>query len=169
MKEFIGKPSRSIELPLGCKDLTDVPDKRNWKPVARPNWPNREVDQLEYLEGRLARLLELAGKSVLVGVSRHQDRGEILVIPDADLCMAVIFASWNGAAQERAIRTVFNEASSAQVPEPVGRWKAKRALKYRLPSHPPEAAHFIGELFRAGYGLDDLASVSLLYHEPKAG
>jgi hypothetical protein len=71
-------------------------------------------------------------------------------------------------AQGQAVQGVFEEASLAPVTEPVGRWKAaKRSLRYELPADPSVAARFIGEVFRAGYRLGDLSSISLWYHEPR--
>src|SRR2546428_11532429 len=115
MSEFIQKSNRSIELPLGCKDLIDVEEIRNWKPAGRSNWSTWKEDQLAYLEGYVTRLLESAGKSTLVGISRHLDWGQVMVIPDADLVASVIFASWNGAAQEQAVRDVFEGAGIPSV------------------------------------------------------
>lgn len=168
MSQFIPKPSRSIELPLGCKDLIDVDAVRNWQPFARPNWPTRLVDQLAYMEGQLGGLLESAGKSVLVGTSRFQGQGSVMIIPDADLGMRVMFGFWYNVAQAKGVRAVFQEAGVQRLTGPVGRWKAKRSLKCVLSPHPVVAARFVSELFRVAYGLGDLARVTLWYHEPKA-
>ena len=70
--------------------------------------------------------------------------------------------------QERAVRAVFDEAGTSPLAEPVGRWKASKKLAtYPLPPDPSMAARLIGQVFRLGYGLDDLASITFFYHEIK--
>ena len=167
MSKFVQKSERNVELPLGCKDLIDVDSIRNWTRVDHPDWPKRTLDQLAYMEGYLARLLQSAGKAALVCVGRSQNGAMVMVVPALDLAGSVIFATWNSAAQEQALRTVFDDAGGSPLAEPVGRWKSKKSLKYPLSANPSEAARFIGQVLRAGYGLGDLAPVSLLFHEPK--
>ena len=168
MSEFIQQSNRSVELPLGCKDLIDVQDIRDWKSVTRPDWLLLTKDRLAYMEGYLTRLLQQAGKSPLVLISRHQDGGSVLVVRDVDLVVPVVFVSWNGATQEHAVRAVFEQAGISPITEPVGRWKAKHSLKYPLATDHSIAAQFITGVFRMGYGLGDLASISMWYRE-KAG
>jgi hypothetical protein len=167
VSEFIQRSDRSIELPLGCKDLLDLEEIRSWKPGTGHSQPNISTDQLAYLEGYLAGLLESSGGSVLVGISLFQGMGHVYLIPDAALQAPVIFASWNGASQEHALRRALEEAGLQPATEPVGRWKASRTWKYLLPPSPAAAARAIGQIFRTGYGLGDLASVTLWYHEPR--
>ena len=61
VSEFIQQSKRSIELPLGRKDLIDVEGIRNWKPTVNPDWPPAKTDQLAYMEDCLTRLLQSAG------------------------------------------------------------------------------------------------------------
>ena len=167
MSDFIQRSDRSIELPLGCKDLLNIEEVRNWKPVTGHNRPKLSTDKLAYLEGYLAKLLESAGNSALVGISVFQGMGHIHVIPDATIPAAVIFASWNGAAQELAIRNALDAEGLQPAAEPVGRWKTGRSWKYLLPGDPSCAARAIGQVFRSGYGLGDYTSITLWHHEPK--
>jgi hypothetical protein len=169
MSDFVQRSKRSIELPLGCKDLIDVEGIRNWKAASLPDWfkpPTK--DQLAYMEGYLARRLESAGKSMLVVISCRLYQGQISVYEDSGLTAPVVLALWNGAAQEQTLRNVFEEADIPSVNEPVGRWKAKLALQYLLPIDPSKAVQLIGEVFRIGFGLSDHSVVSLWEHEPKA-
>ena len=168
MSKLVQKSKRSLELPLGCKDLIDVDSIRNWSKLDRPDWPKRTLDQLAYMEGYLAGLLQSAGKTALVCVGRSENRGTIMVVPASDLPGSVVFAMWNSAAQEQALRAVFDEARISPLVEPVGRYKANKCLKYPPPPGPSDAARFLGGLFRAGYGLEDLAPITLWHHEPKA-
>src|SRR5579862_5018088 len=168
MSEFIQQSKRSVELPLGCRDLIDIQDIRDWKSVNDPDWLVPAEDKLAYMEGYLTRLLQQAGKCPLVLISRHQDRGNVLVVRDVDLVVPVVFASRNGGTQEQAVRAVFEEAGISEITEPVGRWKAKRSLKYPLAADPSIAAQFIAGVFRMGYGLGDLASISMWYREKAA-
>jgi len=162
MSEFIQNPERGVELPLDCKDLIDIDEIRYWTPVAHPDWPPRTTDKLAYIEGYLARLLQTAGESPLVFLSCNQERGQVMVIRDPDPVGPAVFASCNGAAQEQVLRAIFEEAGMLPITGPVGRWKGKCSLIYPLPVDPSMAARFIGEVFRAGYGLGDLASISFL-------
>ena len=165
MSEFIQRSDRSIELPLGCKELLDLEEIRNWKRGTRHNRSKLSTDKLAYLEGYLAGLLDSFGGHVLVGVSLFQGRNHLHVLPDSALADPVLFASWNGAAQEQTVRTALNDAGLQPASEPVGRWRAKRTLKYLLPRDSSLAAKLIGEVFRTGYGLADLAEVSVWCHE----
>ena len=167
MSDFIQRSDRSIELPLGCKDLLDIEEVRNWKVGTSHSRPKLSTDALAYLEGYLAKLLESAGNSTLVGISVFQGVGHIHVIPDATMPAAVIIASWNGAAQELAVRNALDEVGLQPATGPVGRWKAARSWKYLLPGDPSCAASAIGQVFRTGYELGDLASVTLWHHEAK--
>ena len=169
MSEPMWKSPRSIELPLGCKDLSDVSQMGNWEPSATPsNWPKRTEDKLAYSEGYLARLFTSVSKGAIVSISRFQDHGSVTMIPDAELGALFVAVSWNGATQERAVRAVFEEEGISPV-ERADRWKPhKRGLRYALPAEPVVAAKFIGKLFRDGYGLGDLSRVVFWYHESNA-
>ena len=157
MSEFPQMPSRSVELPLGCKDLMDVEAIRNWKSVGGLELPWRETtDQLAYIEGQLAEFLQSAAKPKLVSVSRHWHYGQVMVTSDPDLSASTILAHWCNAAEQETIRKVFEEACMSPITGPVGKWKSKKALKYQLPAQNPHGARLIGELFRSGYGLGDL-------------
>ncbi len=167
MNNFPEMPKRSVELPLGCKDLFDLEQVRNWKPAPQREWPSPTSDRLAYIEGQLAGLLQSGGKSKAVGVSRYEDHGQIMVISDPNLAASVLFASWHTATQEQALRRLFEEAGTSAAAEPVGRWKSKHSMKYLLPAEPSAAARFIGEVLRAGYGLGELSVINLSYHEAK--
>src|SRR5438552_1007007 len=117
MSEFIQKPKRSVELPLGCKDLLDLEEIRNWAPVIRPNWGQEATDKLAYMEGYLSRIMGSSGKFMLVSISRNLDQGWVTVVPDADLAGSVVLAWWNGSAQQQAVRVAFEEAGLAPVTE----------------------------------------------------
>jgi len=168
MSEFVQKPARSIELPLGCKDLIDVSEIRNWRPGVRLRFLAPSTDKLAYIGGYLTRLLKSAGTSHVVCISRFQDKGQVTVIRDPDLGRPVLFALWHNVAQQQALRALFDEAGLSPISEPVGRWKGKRSLRYPLPSGPSAAARFICEVLRAGYGLNDLAVIRLFFHENPA-
>lgn len=168
MSDFPQMPKRSVELPLGCKDLMDIEAIRNWKPVGDRDWPWRvATDRLAYIEGQLAELLHSAGKSKLVSISRYQDHGQVMVIPDADLGASVIIASWRGASEGQTICQVFEDAGISPITGPLGRWKTKDHLKYTLPVEAADGARLIRELFRVGYGLGDMAVINLSHHERK--
>jgi hypothetical protein len=167
MSEFVQRSERSVKLPFGCKDLGELEEVRNWRGGALKTWPMIQVDQLAYLEGYLAGLFESFGGHVLVGISLFQGRSHLHLLPDSSLPAPVLFASWNGAAQEPAVRTALEEAGLEPATEPVGRWKAKRTLKYVLPGEASLAARLIGQVLRTGYGLGDLAEVRIWNHEPK--
>jgi hypothetical protein len=167
MKNFPEMPKRSIELPLGCKDLFDLEAVRNWKPAPHVEWRRGTWDRLAYIEGQLAEMLQPGGKPKVVMVSRSLDRGHIMIILDPDLDASVLFASWHSAAQEQALRQVFEEAGTPSAAEQVGRWKSENSLKYFLPAEPAKAARFIGEVLRAGYGLVERSLINLSYHERK--
>ena len=167
MSDFIQRSDRSIQLPLGCKDLFDVAEIQNWKPGTGHNQPKISTDKLAYVEGYLAATLDSLGGHVLVGIHVFQGRSYIHLLPDPALAAPVLFASWNGAAQEQALRTALNDAGLEPAPEAVGRWKARQTLKYLLPADSSLAAKLIGQLFRTGYGLSDLAEVSIWSHDPK--
>jgi hypothetical protein len=166
MSDFPQMPKRSVELPLGCKDLVDSDAIRNWKPAVEPPWQTTN-DRLGYVEGQLSHLLQSAGKSKLVSVLTFQGHGHIMVIQDADLDASVVAAHWRTAPEQEALRNVFEEVGVPQRTEPVGRWKTKGALKYTLPADDSQAARLISEVFRAGYGLGILATIRLSYHESK--
>jgi hypothetical protein len=123
------------------------------------------VDRLAYLEGYLAGLLQSSGGHVLVGVSIFQGRSHLHVMPVSALPTPVLFASWDGAGQEQAVRTALEEAGLEPVTKPVGRWTAKRTLKYLLPDDPTLASRLIGQVLRTGYGLGDLTEVTIWNHE----
>lgn len=166
MSDFPQMPKRSLELPLGCKDLMDVESIRNWKPVVDRGRPFRATtDRLAYIEGQVAELLQLAGTSKLVSVGRYEDHGQVMVISDPDLSASAIFAHWRNALEQEAVRNVFEEHAIPAIIEPVGRWKTKDALKYTLPAEPSDAARLIGRVFCAGYGLGVLAVINVSYHE----
>jgi len=167
MSNFPQMPKRSVELPLGCKDILDVEEVRQWKPVFHQDWPGLTSDRLAYIEGQLVQRLQAAGKSKLVGIACSQDRGQIIVTSNADLAAPIIFASWHSAAEEQALRGVFEEAGISPATGPLGRWKAKDLLKYALPVEASRVARLVGEVFRAGYGLGDLSLINLWYHERK--
>ncbi len=46
MSDFTERPKRSIELPLGCKDLIDIAEIRDWKKAAYPHWPKLVGEKL---------------------------------------------------------------------------------------------------------------------------
>jgi hypothetical protein len=167
MDELPKMPERSVELPVGCKDLIDVDATRNWTRVDHPDWPKRTLDQLAYMEGYLARLIESAGTAVLVCIGRFQNKGSIMVVAAPDLPGSVVFARWSNAGQEQALQGVFGESGISPLTEPVGRYKAKKSVKYPLPAEPSDAARLIGGLLRAAYGLSDLSPVTLFHVQPK--
>lgn len=168
MLDFPQMPKRSVELPLGCKDLMDVEAIRNWKSVGGLDLPWRETaDQIAYIEGQLAEFLQAAGMPKLVSLSRHRDYGQVMVTSDPELSASTILAHSRDATEQQAIRKVFEEAGMPPLTGPVGRWKFRNALKYQLPAQSSDGARLIGELFRSGYGLGDLTVIHLSYHEPK--
>jgi len=167
MSKFVQKTERSIELPFGCKDLGDLEEIRNWKPGTPKSRPKIQVDRLAYLEGYLDGLLQSSSGHVLVGISLFQGRSHLHLLPESALPAPVLFASWNGTAQEQAVRTALEEAGLEPATEPVGRWTAKRALKYLLPGDPTFASRLIGQVLRTGYGLEDLTEVTIWNHEPR--
>lgn len=165
MSEFIDKPRRSPELPLGCKDLIDVDEIKNWKPAGRPLAPWYTTDKLAYVEGQLAHLIALGGKTKLVAASRSYDSASIMVISD-DLPASTLFAIWHNTEQQAKVRAYFNEAGLREITEPVGRWKKTGCVTYGLPSNANTAARLVAELLRTGYGLGDLSTTHLSYHGP---
>ncbi len=166
MSDFPQMPKRSLELPLGCKDLMDVEAIRNWKPAVHRSRPFRaKTDRLAYIEGQVAELLQLAGTSKLVSVGRYGYDGQIMVISDPDLSASAVFAHWRNGPEQEAIRNVLEEHGIPAITEPVGRWKTKNSLRYTLPAEPSDAARLIGQVFCAGYGLGVLAVINLSYHE----
>ena len=161
-------PERSVELPLGCKDLMDVEAIRNWQTVGNRDWPwPVATDRLAYIEGQLAQLLQSAGNSKLVYVSHYQNQGHVMVISDYDLKASVMVAAWRGASEEQNIRKVFEEAGIPLITGPAGPWKTKDALKYTLPVNAEQEARLVCEVFRTGFGLGDLALIDLSRHERK--
>ena len=79
-------PKRSLELPLGCKDLMDVEAIRNWKPVVQRAKPFRaRTDRLAYIEGQVGELLQSGSASKLISVGRYEDHGQVMIISDPDL------------------------------------------------------------------------------------
>jgi hypothetical protein len=93
MESFPEMPKRSIELPLGCKDLPDVEARRSWTSHREGTRPKIWGDQLACCEGFLAGLLHQAGGTVLVGISVFQRRGQVHLLPDPTLATPVVFAS----------------------------------------------------------------------------
>ena len=165
MSDFPQMPKRSLELPLGCKDLMDVEAIHNWKPVDRGRPFRATTDRLAYIEGQVAELLQLAGTSKLVSVGRYEDYGQIMVISDADLTASAIFARWRNAPEQEAVRNAFEEHGIPEIFEPVGNWKTKDSLRYNLPAHPSDAARLVVQVFCTGYGLGVLALINCSYHE----
>jgi hypothetical protein len=164
MNVFPKMPERSVELPLGCKNLMDVEAIRNWKPAVEQPWPWRAAsDRLAYIEGQLADLLEAAGKSKLVSIWLHK----VTVVADRDLNGSTILVQWRDAAEQESIRQVFEEGGIAATTEPLGRWKIKNGLKYTLPAEASSAARLIGEVLRNGYGLQMMAVIHLTCFEQK--
>jgi hypothetical protein len=159
--------SRSVDLPPGCIDLMDVEGIRYWNTLARQSWPAWPADQLAYMEGFLARILQLAGDSSLVCISAHSDRGQVLVRPDPDPTGPALFAECSGAGQAQAVRVLFEEAGISPITGAVGRWRTKCLFVYPLPRDPVAAARFIGEVFRDGYGLSNNALISFRYASKK--
>ena len=167
MTKFVQKSERSIELPLGCRDLIDVGDVRDWKPVTHPDWLTQTTDRLAYIEGYLARLLQSGSSPKVVVISRFQDLGQVMVISDPNIVASVLFAIWHNAAQKQALDGVFEEAGLTPVAEP-GRWKSEHSFKYLLPADASAASQLIGEVLRGGYRLGDLSVINLSYHERRA-
>ena len=108
-------------------------------------------------------LLESAGQTALVAISRRGDCGSVLVARYNDLAVSVLIAKCTSITAEQTIHAVFEEAGIPQVEGTVPHWKEKRSLKYTLPTDPSKAARLIGQVFRAGYGLSDLSSVDIWY------
>ena len=163
MNPFPEMPERSIELPLGCKDLIDVEEVHKWQ-TAR-HWWDVVQDQLAYMEGYLARLIESTSGSYGLWLSRFQDHGSVVVVRDNQLKDQVLFASWSSIVQRRNLEAFFAESGSVAISPPVGRWKTHRSMLYRLPSGATAAAQFAGEVLQGGYGLPDRARIDLYHHE----
>src|SRR5262245_2211731 len=126
MSPFPDMPERSIELPLGCKDLIDVAEIRKWQ-TAR-HWLDVVQDQLAYMEGYLTRLIESTSESYGLWLSRFQDRGSVSVVRDSQLKDKVLFASWSSIVQRRNLEAFFAESGSVAISPPVGRWKTHRSM-----------------------------------------
>jgi len=165
MNKFVQKSERSVELPLGCKNLIDVGEVRDWTPVTHPNW-TPTTDRLPYIEGYLARLFQLGNSAKVVVISRFQDLGQVMVRSGPNIVASVLFAIWHNAAQRQALDGVFEQAGLTPVAEP-GRWKAKHSFQYLLPEDSCAASQLIGEVFRTGYGLGDFSVINMWYHEPR--
>ena len=88
-----------------------------------------------------------------------------MVISDSDLHASIIVAFGRSGSEVQTIRRVFEDGGFAPVTGPLGRWKTKDGLKYTLPVEAADGARVIGELFRVGYGLGDLAVIRLTHHE----
>jgi hypothetical protein len=157
------EPTRSVELPPGCKDLIDLDDIRNWTSLADQSWPPRTTDQLAYMEGFLARLLQSCGRSPLVCISAHPDRGHVMVRPDPDPAGPALYPESSGPGQKKAVPAAFEEAGIQPITKPAGHWRKRCPILYPLPGEPAAAARFIGQIFRSAYGLSDLAPISFLY------
>jgi hypothetical protein len=163
MNPFPEMPERSIELPLGCKDLIDVEEVRKWQTAQ--HWRDVVQDQLAYMEGYLAGLIKSTRGSYSLWLFRFRDHGGIMVVRDDQLKDQVLFASWSSIVQRRNLEAFFAESGGVPISPPVGRWKTHRSMLYRLPPGAAAAAQFAGEVLRGGYGLPDRARVDLRYHE----
>src|SRR5437588_116481 len=119
MSASFPNPTRSVDLPQGCKDLMDVEDIRNWTSLANQSWRAWPSDQLAYMEGFLAGILHEAGRSPLVCISAHSDRGHVMVRPDPDPAGPAVFAHCSGKAQKQAVKAVFEEARISPIEGPV--------------------------------------------------
>jgi len=159
-------PKRSIELPLGCKDLIDDPAISASEARERRRGPVR--DQLAYMEGYLARLIDSASGSYGLWLSRFQDRGMAGVIRDQHFGDRALVAAWRSVVQQRMLAAYFQDVPAVPISPPIGRWKTRKCIIYRLPSEPLAAARFAGEVFRGGYGLCDTSVISLDYHDTPA-
>jgi hypothetical protein len=166
---FETDPQRTAELPPGCKDLIDLDDIRNWTSFANESWPPRPTDQLAYIEGFLAQLLQACGPAALVCISAHPDRGHVMVRPDPDPAGPALYPESSGSGQQTAVPAAFEELGIEPITKPTGRWRKKCPRFYPLPSDPSVAARFIGQVFRTAYGLHDLAPISFLYSRTALG
>jgi hypothetical protein len=184
MSKFVQKSERSIELPLGCKDLLDVEAIRTWTPPELWLRTGPEVwwDRLAYCEGFLTGLLQSAGRTVLVNISVFQGSAHVEVFPGHTGPFVV--AWWNGATQQQAVASAFEEAGVqiyGWVPHPTALqklvrgllvlWAAKRKnrrwLGCVLPGKPSASARLICQLLRNGYSLGALNNIAFSYHAPK--
>src|SRR5215475_12826789 len=93
MGKFVEKSQRGVELPLGCKDLIDLEEIRNWRPPIYRYWPQATTDRLAYIEGSVAQFLQFERSSKLVVISRHLNQGQIMVISYSRLSGSILFPS----------------------------------------------------------------------------
>src|ERR1051326_1120682 len=162
MDGFPQMPKRSVDLPLGCKDLADAREIHEPNPA---QWRQRRVaDQLAYMEGYLAQLIESTGGSYGLWLSRFQDHGMVGVVCDSQLHDQVLIATWRSIVQQRNLAAYFGDVSAVAVQPRIGRWKTRHCMIYRLPADPTAAAGFAGQVFRGGYGFSDTSVIYLDYH-----
>jgi hypothetical protein len=162
MNTFKTDPKRTIELPIGCKDLIDLDDIRNWTSLADQSWPPPTTDQLAYMEGFLSQILEACRPSPFVIMSAHTDRGHVMVLPDRFSAGPALYPESSGPGQKTTVPATFVELG-IEPTQRTGRWGKKCPVLYPLPSDPSAAASFIAQIFRTAYGLNDFAPISFLY------
>jgi hypothetical protein len=166
MNDFVNPNTRSISLPIGCKDLIDVVAIRNCKPDTHCKH-TRFGDHLAVIERDLPRLLQPTGKFPRVVIATHyrkhleEDRGYVSVIQGCVSEGPVVDAICKDRSQEQLVQSAFAKKRISPVLEPK-RLRSKRSLtRYPLPTDIFVAAQLIGEIFRAGYGLDNRTMIAL--------
>ena len=164
MNKFVNYGKRSITLPEGCKDLTDV--LRLDRPTSGPD--AGEPGSLADVEAHIARQLQAAAKfSALLIFWGHGVNHIQVVLIEGTLSLRASMEAWGPT--EAAVREMFELAGIPRVGEPLKTPAAQTPVRgWQLPRSAGAAAGLVCGLLRTGYGLAESARLEFYYVEEPA-
>ncbi len=149
MNKFVNFGKRSIDLPVGCKDLADVLLRAKERPA--PSLTTCSVEGLAGLTRHLNNLTETGAKTENLAISWHDDPNHVHLTNEQGIINAIIVIHDN-TQLEQAVREVFEEAGLAPILDKSVAGFCVRVLRYSLAGE-PSIGELIPELLRRGYGL----------------
>jgi hypothetical protein len=168
MNPFVDSQKRGIELPFGCKDLTDALANANREPHSKERW--KLLSGLQETERYLAGiLLTPAALSYLsIDLTRTLHRLELVRVRD-ELCVLFLI---DGTDEGRLpqIRKFFRNAELSPIVDVMGSFSAvsetsTRILIYPLPTVAPDAAELITRVLREGFAIKEEAPLHISSNE----